>query len=1023
MKKKLKVMAAAMLASALPLSGCDIMGIKIPGSDLVMDLVDKIFPGKEKTVEVTSVTLSSTSLSLKVNETATLTATVAPENATDKTVTWESTDTTVATVVNGTVKGLKAGSATIKATAGGKTDQCTVTVTENSSSDDEDEKKVTNVTVTGTNTVKVGKTVKLTARVSGDEGVNTEVTWSSENEAVATVAADGTVTGVSAGTAKIVATSKADPTKSGHLEVTVEEVGWDAATKAMMQQYLGVLVPYFEGSFTWTDEYWGKYKCLTAESSVSADLDKAVTAFTEAHWEIEEDEAEVYAILEVGDMQYLADIYEYQGVVSVDVYAYEIIREWPTEDIAAGLEEAGFDVELPVFTAQEAVRYQFEADYDEEYEEWYVYVICQPEAEDSELSHLDYLALFDDTFTKTEDEYGDYMVVPADKSCMIYVVSLIDSEYNIIPGFEIVVTPYVEDYTIKASVESEFVVTGATTTVTVEKIGADIPAEAVIAFSSDNEAVATVNAEGVVTAVAEGKAVVTAEYEGYTSSVTLYVKDSVRTEFSEAEISVFKQIHDVDGIVIPFNAHFNSVSYDLEEEFVTVTGDEVGAESAINYREALIEDGWVDLLEEQGVYEFYFELFTAFGMEGTIEDVVGMMVFDGITFEKEIKVDDTHSYWVDAVLYLDAEDEEATEGALTVEIFDIYFYSYADAKTAAEGMLAAYEVESTATLPETAIPGSHYYVENNEEDGYVGLAAYDTTATLAQLKEALEASGFILEEANDEGTTYLVGTSTDGLLDVEALIYQGDAEIMVGPHVGEEAEGVTIDFAEVTATAGTIGAFSFDTAKAGGQSAPAYNATKEELRLYANNTITFTSEETMTSIFFDANTCGESKATGSIVSASVGTVSAVEGGFLWEGEANEVTLTASASGQVHINSIDINGGGEGGGGGQTSDLAAFADQVSEDLFGETGVLEYDEDYDEYWCAYYSEQSTAMAACEEIAEVLSQYYYEYQAPTAQTDPTEGDYVDAAYGEGEFIIYVMTYEVTGGIVFQIEVYVGE
>lgn len=959
--KKLKVLAAALLASVLPLSGCSVLGVEIPGSQAIMDLLNK--------VDIFD---------------------IIPDKKDDKEDDDDDHD-------------------------------------HDHDGDDEDEKKVNNVRVEGTNKVKVGATVKLTAQVSADEGVATTVTWKSETPAVATVAADGTVTGVSAGTAKIVATSTADPTKSGYLVVTVEEVGWDAATKALMQKYLGVLVPYFEGSFTWTDEYWEDYECLTAESSVSADLEKAVKGFTEAHWEIEEGEDEVYAILEVGNMQYLADIYEYQGIVSVDVYANEIIREWPTEDIAAGLEEAGFDVELPVFTAQEAVRYQFNAEYDEDYEEWYVDISCQPEAEDSELSHLDYLALFDDTFTKTEDEYGDYMVVPADKSCMIYVMSLIDSEYNVIPGFEVVVTPYVEDYTIKASAESEFVVTGATATVTVEKIGADIPAEAVITFSSDNEAVATVNAEGVVTAVAEGKAVITAAYEGYTSSVTLYVKDNIRTEFSETEISVFKQIHDVDGIVIPFNAHFNSVSYDVEEEYVTVTGDEVGAESAVNYRQTLINDGWVDLLEEQGVYEFYVELLAAFGMEATIEDVIGMMAFDGITFEKEIKVDDTHSYWVDAVLYLAAEDEEATEGALTVEIYDIYFYNYADAKTAAETMLATYEVESTATLPETAIPGSHYYVENNEEDGYVGLVAYDTTATLAQLKEALEASGFVLEEANDEGVTYLVGTSADELLDVQAFIYEGDAEIMVGPHVEEAAGGVTIDFAEVTTTAGTIGAFSFDTAKASGASDPAYNENKKELRLYANNTITFTSEETMTSIFFDANTCGESKATGSIVSASVGTVSTVEGGFLWEGEANEVTLTASASGQVHINSIVINGGGEGGGGGQTdSDIESVASAIASNTIGDATAY-YELEDGSFYVGCYWEPTGTMTLAEAVEDAWN---YTPEEFTLASEVEEGTDEDGAYAtmttanEDETIyIDIVSYEDTEEGYTVVEFYVYE
>ena len=86
--------------------------------------------GEETAVAVESITLDKTTAELKVGETATLTATVLPENATDKTVTWESSDDTVATVENGVVTGVKAGTATITAKAGEQSVQCAVTVTE-----------------------------------------------------------------------------------------------------------------------------------------------------------------------------------------------------------------------------------------------------------------------------------------------------------------------------------------------------------------------------------------------------------------------------------------------------------------------------------------------------------------------------------------------------------------------------------------------------------------------------------------------------------------------------------------------------------------------------------------------------------------------------------------------------------------------------------------------------------------------------------------------------------------------------
>lgn len=81
-------------------------------------------------VAVTSVELSDTTATITVGGTKTLTATVKPDNATDKTVTWTSSDETVATVANGVVAAVKVGEATITAKAGDKTATCAVTVSE-----------------------------------------------------------------------------------------------------------------------------------------------------------------------------------------------------------------------------------------------------------------------------------------------------------------------------------------------------------------------------------------------------------------------------------------------------------------------------------------------------------------------------------------------------------------------------------------------------------------------------------------------------------------------------------------------------------------------------------------------------------------------------------------------------------------------------------------------------------------------------------------------------------------------------
>ena len=170
---------------------------------------------KSKTVAVSEVRLDKTTVSLSVGSSITLTATVLPENASNKTVSWKSSNTSVATVdSNGKVKAIAGGSATITATAGGVSAKCSVTVSV----------PVTSVSLNKTSlNLMVGDTETLSATIYPSDATNKNVTWKSSNTSVATVQS-GKVSAVGVGTAQITVTTN-NGSKKATCTVTVTPKG------------------------------------------------------------------------------------------------------------------------------------------------------------------------------------------------------------------------------------------------------------------------------------------------------------------------------------------------------------------------------------------------------------------------------------------------------------------------------------------------------------------------------------------------------------------------------------------------------------------------------------------------------------------------------------------------------------------------------------------------------------------------------------------------------------------------------
>ena len=169
-------------------------------------------------VAVSGITLNNSTLSLTTGQNFTLQAMLSPSNATNKEVTWESSDAGVAAVSkDGVVTAKKAGKATIVAKAAdesGKYASCVVTVTEV-------KKEVTGVTLNKSSlNLGVGGSEVLSATVLPADATNKQVTWLSSTPSIATVSQSGVVTGVKEGTTQI-SVITADGSKTAICSVTV----------------------------------------------------------------------------------------------------------------------------------------------------------------------------------------------------------------------------------------------------------------------------------------------------------------------------------------------------------------------------------------------------------------------------------------------------------------------------------------------------------------------------------------------------------------------------------------------------------------------------------------------------------------------------------------------------------------------------------------------------------------------------------------------------------------------------------
>ncbi len=188
-------------------------------SDVMSVTVEGGQSSESQSKDVTGVTLSGTMITGKAGESRVLTANVQPQDAADKSVSWSSSDTGVATVDGGTVRLIAPGTATITVTTGqgGYKAECSVTVEKN-------EGEVVSVSGVSLNkdsmTGDKGGSETLKATISPDNATNKKLSWKSSDTGVASVDGDGKVSFVGKGKATITVTTE-DGGKQASCSVTV----------------------------------------------------------------------------------------------------------------------------------------------------------------------------------------------------------------------------------------------------------------------------------------------------------------------------------------------------------------------------------------------------------------------------------------------------------------------------------------------------------------------------------------------------------------------------------------------------------------------------------------------------------------------------------------------------------------------------------------------------------------------------------------------------------------------------------
>ena len=183
-------------------NGTAIITAYIEGKNYIYDeCTIEVYSNTPTIIYVDSIKFSETTISLKVGDSRQLNVEILPSNATDKTLTWSSSNNNVASIDNGLVKALTEGTAIITvSSSNGKTASCTVNVSKKESEKPQVEKLIVS---SGKLSLRVDEYKKIEYRVEPSNAEITSIKWITADPSVATVDNNGNVRGIKEGTVGI----------------------------------------------------------------------------------------------------------------------------------------------------------------------------------------------------------------------------------------------------------------------------------------------------------------------------------------------------------------------------------------------------------------------------------------------------------------------------------------------------------------------------------------------------------------------------------------------------------------------------------------------------------------------------------------------------------------------------------------------------------------------------------------------------------------------------------------------------